>query len=76
MNELDGSDDDRPTSEGSDGPQYGGDDGGEEMGSHSQAAIHTMSAHNSDGYGVGSDNVSLMSHSVLLCILTCCSVCH
>ena len=43
MNELDGSDDDRPTSEGSDGPQYGGDDGGEEMGSHSQAAIHTMS---------------------------------
>ena len=33
MNELDGSDDERPTSEGSDGPQYGGDDGGEEMGS-------------------------------------------
>ena len=43
MNELDGSDDERPTSEGSDGPQYGADDSGEEMGSYSQAAIHTMS---------------------------------
>ena len=43
---------------------------------HSQDAIHTMSAHNSDGYGVGSANVSLMSCFVLLCILTCCSVCH
>ena len=43
---------------------------------HSQDAIPTMSAHNPDGYGVGSANVSLMSCFVLLCILTCCSVCH
>ena len=50
--------------------QYGEDDGCEEMGFPLSGRNHTMSAHNPDGYGVGSDNVSLMSHFVLLCILT------